>query len=184
MKTIAALLMVALLALAGCGDDDDGGTAAQPEGADTAMEKDDAAMEKDGEAMEKEEAAMEKDGAAMEKGTTITLGDSEFGSMLFDSKQQAIYIFERDAESKSNCYGDCAEAWPPVFTKGKPQAGNGIKQSLLGTTRRRDGKLQVTYAGKPLYYYAHEGAGEVKCHNVNLNGGFWWVLGADGERIQ
>jgi predicted lipoprotein with Yx(FWY)xxD motif len=97
---------------------------------------------------------------------------------------QAIYVFERDEEDKSNCYGDCAEAWPPVFTTGEPRAGTGVKRSLLGTTKRRDGKLQVTYAGKPLYYYAHEGPREVKCHNVNLNGGFWWVVGADGERIQ
>ena len=37
---------------------------------------------------------------------------------------------------------------------------------------------------KPLYYYAHEGPGEVECHNVNLNGGFWWAVGADGERLQ
>jgi predicted lipoprotein with Yx(FWY)xxD motif len=57
-----------------------------------------------------------------------------------------------------------------------------VKASLLRTTRRRDGRLQVTYAGKPLYYYAHEGPGEVECHNVNLNGGFWWVIGPNGKR--
>jgi predicted lipoprotein with Yx(FWY)xxD motif len=182
MKTIAALLMVALLALAGCGDDDDDGTAAQPEGAETAMEKDDAAMEKEEAAMEKEEAATEKDGAAMEKGTTITLGDSEFGSMLFDSKQQAIYIFEPDGKNETVCYGECAEAWPPVTTKGEPKAAKGVDASLLGTVERRDGSLQVTYAGQPLYFYAHEQPGEVKCHNVDLNGGFWWVVGPDGKR--
>ena len=114
----------------------------------------------------------------------MVLGDSQFGDILFDSRRQAIYIFERDEKNKTNCYGDCAEAWPPVFTEGKPRAGKGVDQSLLGTTKRRDGKLQVTYSGKPLYYYAHEGPGEVKCHNVNLNGGFWWVLGADGERLR
>ncbi len=48
--------------------------------------------------------------------------------------------------------------------------------------KRRDGKLQVTYAGKPLYLYAHEGPGEVSCHNVSLNGGLWWVIGPDGKR--
>jgi predicted lipoprotein with Yx(FWY)xxD motif len=182
MKTIAALLMVGLLALAGCGEDDDGGAPAQPEGADTAMEKDDAAMEKDDAAMEKDDAAMEKDDAAMAKGTTITLGDSEFGSMLFDTKQQAIYIFERDPKGQSACYGECAAAWPPVFTKGEPRAAKGVDESLLGTVKRRDGRLQVTYAGQPLYFYAHEQPGEVRCHNVDLNGGFWWVVGPDGER--
>ncbi|MBA2505276.1 MAG: hypothetical protein H0V29_04940 [Thermoleophilaceae bacterium] len=115
-------------------------------------------------------------------GTTITLRGSEFGSMLFGPKRQAIYIFENDSKGKSNCYGACAKAWPPVFTKVKPQAGKGVKQSLLGTTRRKDGKTQVTYAGKPLYFYVNEGPGEVRCHNVNLNGGLWWVVGPNGRR--
>ena len=70
-----------------------------------------------------------------------------------------------------------------MFTEGEPLAGDGTDAGLLGTTKRRDGKLQVTYAGKPLYSYAHEKPGEVKCHNVNLNGGVWWVVGADGKRL-
>lgn len=168
MKTIALLLMTALLALAGCGGDDPDPDPAPSE---------DAAMSK-----EKDEAAMKKDDAAMSKGTKLVIGDSEFGSMLFDSKKQAIYIFENDERGKSNCYDDCAEAWPPVFTDAKPQAGSGVRAALLGTTKRRDGKLQVTYAGQPLYYYAHEAPGEVKCHNVDLNGGFWWVVGPEGKR--
>jgi predicted lipoprotein with Yx(FWY)xxD motif len=102
--------------------------------------------------------------------------------MLFNTKRQAIYIFERDTKNRSNCYGECARLWPPVYTKGKPDARTGVKQSLLGTTKRRNGKLQVTYAGKPLYYYAHEGPGQVLCHNVFLNGGLWWVIGPDGKR--
>jgi predicted lipoprotein with Yx(FWY)xxD motif len=116
------------------------------------------------------------------RGTTITIGDSEFGSMLFDSKQQAIYIFEKDPKGETVCYDDCAEAWPPVFTDGAPKASEGVKDALLGTVKRRDGRLQVTYAGKPLYFYAHEGPGEVRCHNVNLNGGLWWVVGPSGKR--
>jgi predicted lipoprotein with Yx(FWY)xxD motif len=115
-------------------------------------------------------------------GTTISLRGSQFGSMLWGPNRQAIYIFQRDGRNLSRCYGACARAWPPVYTTGRPVAGRGIRQSLLGTTRRRDGRRQVTYAGKPLYYYAHEGAGEVRCHNVNLNGGLWWVVGPDGRR--
>ena len=41
----------------------------------------------------------------------------------------------------------------------------------------------MTYGGRPLYYYAHEAPGEVRCHNVDLNGGFWWVVGRDGEPL-
>ncbi len=120
--------------------------------------------------------------ASAARGKTIRLGSSQFGSMLFDARKQAIYIFQRDRRNKSNCYGECARLWPPVITKGKPRAGKGVKASLLGTTRRRDGKLQVTYAGQPLYFYAHEGPGEVECHNVFLNGGLWWVVGPSGKR--
>jgi predicted lipoprotein with Yx(FWY)xxD motif len=173
MKRLTLLLVIGLLALAGCGDEDDPG-AGQSQGS-----KEDAAMKQEKAAMKKEEAAMKKDEAA---GTRIVLGDSEFGEMLFDSKKQAIYIFENDPKGETVCYGECAEAWPPVLTKGKPRAGDGVQESLLGTVKRRDGKLQVTYAGKPLYFYSHEGPGEVRCHNVDLNGGFWWVVGPDGNR--
>ena len=100
--------------------------------------------------------------------------------MLLDSDGQAVYVFEKDPQGGSVCYG--AEAWPPVFPDGEPVAGEGVKPALLGTVKRRGGTVQVSYAGKPLYYYAHEAPGEVRCHNVNLNGGFWWVLGPDGER--
>jgi len=158
------MLLVAVLTLAGCGEDDDSGASQAP--------------------APKEDAAVKKDDAATSpaKGTTITVGDSEYGSMLFGSNERAIYIFQNDRKGKTVCYGECADAWPPVFTKGEPKARGGVKGSLLGTVKRRDGRLQVTYAGKPLYFYAHERPGEVRCHNVNLNGGLWWVVGPDGKR--
>ena len=184
MKMLPMLLIAALLAIAGCGSDDETPATAGQQGEDAAMQKkdaDDAAMKKDD-----EDAAMAKDDedAAMAKGkgTTVTIGDSEFGKMIFDSKRQAIYIFEKDPKGDTVCYDECAKAWPPVFTKGDPVAGKGIDASLLGTVKRRDSKLQVTYADQPLYYYAHEKPGEVRCHNVNLNGGLWWVIGPDGKR--
>ena len=176
MKTLSILLTTGLLALAGCGDDDDS------TGSEPVATTDDSAMKKEGDAMKKEGDAMKKDGDAMKKGTTITVGESEFGDMLFDSNNQAIYIFENDPANESVCYDDCAEAWPPVLTEGEPTPGAGVNKGLLGTVERRDGKVQVTYDGQPLYFYANEAPGEVKCHNVNLNGGFWWVIGPDGER--
>jgi predicted lipoprotein with Yx(FWY)xxD motif len=177
MKTISTFLTIGLLVLAGCGDDDDDSTGGAP-----VTTGDEAAMEKEGDAMEKEDDAMEKEDDAMKAGTAITVADSEFGEMLFDSKKQAIYIFENDPKGDSVCYDDCAEAWPPVVTDGEPKAGDGVNANLLGTIEREDGTTQVTYADQPLYFYAHEGPGEVRCHNVNLNGGFWWVVGPDGNR--
>src|SRR5918992_2174412 len=166
MRRIAPFLVAALAALAGCGDDEDPGSEARP--AENAPAQ--------------TQAAPERKDAPERTGTRITLRDSEYGPMLFDSRKQAIYIFERDRKGKAVCYGEWAEAWPPVYTDGEPRAGEGVRQSLLGTVERRDGKLQVTYAGRPLYFYDHEGPGEVRCHNVNLNGGLWWVVGADGKR--
>ncbi len=161
----------ALLLLAGCGDDDDDAAGTGP------------GTTADGSAMKKEGGAMKEGGDAMKAhGTTITIGDSEFGDMLFDANDQAIYIFENDPKGETACYGECAAAWPPVYTDGKPKAGAGVREALLGTVKRRNGRLQVTYAGKPLYFYAHEGPGQVLCHNVNLNGGLWWVVGPDGRR--
>jgi predicted lipoprotein with Yx(FWY)xxD motif len=164
MKRMCSLL-IALLAVGGCGDD--GGSDSVRGGpGETATEA----------------AAPTADRTAR-RGTRVILARSAFGRMLFSSDRQAIYIFERDRRNKSNCYGACARAWPPVFTAGAPRAGRGVEGSLLGTTRRRGGRLQVTYNGKPLYYYVNEDPGEVKCHNVNLNGGFWWAVGADGRRL-
>jgi predicted lipoprotein with Yx(FWY)xxD motif len=172
---ISAVVLITLLAVTGCGGDN-GGSDRGGTGEGTAAETRDATTTSNGKSAAADSPAL--------KGTKVVLGDSEFGRMLFNSKKQAIYIFERDEKDKSNCYGECAAAWPPVLTEGRPQAGEGVKSSLLDTTKRRDGKSQVTYAGKPLYYYVNEGPGEVKCHNVNLNGGFWWAVGADGERLQ
>ena len=169
MRKASVLLVSGVLALAGCGEDDDSDASKDPPRGAAAETKEDTATKDDAP-------------APAAKGTTITLGDSEFGTMLFDSRKQAIYIFQRDRDEQTVCYGECAEAWPPVITKGVPKAGDGVRQSLLGSITRRDGKRQVTYAGKPLYFYAHERPGEVRCHNVDLNGGLWWVVGPDGRR--
>ncbi len=169
MRGIVVLLSVAALALAGCGSDDDYGSA------------DSEPVATDGAPAETETTTTETKPAEA-KGTEITLRESDYGTMLFDSRRQAIYIFENDSKDKTVCYDECAEAWPPVYTKGEPRAADGVKQSLLGTIERRDGRKQVTYAGQPLYFYVNEGPGEVRCHNINLNGGLWWVVGPDGKR--
>ena len=158
---IALLVLVAALALAACGEDDSTG-ADPPQAVQSAREPT----------------------STKSAGTKVTVRESDFGRMLWGPGRQAIYIFENDEPNRSRCYGECADAWPPVFANGTPVAGDGVRKGLLGTTKRRSGKRQVTYAGKPLYYYANEAPGEVKCHNVNLNGGFWWAVGADGNRLQ
>ncbi|MFC5179362.1 hypothetical protein [Nocardioides taihuensis] len=107
---------------------------------------------------------------------------SDFGPVLFDGTGQAIYVFDVEKTSQPRCYGSCAVAWPPVLTDGAPLAGDRVEEALLGTTRRSDGTTQVTYDGHPLYFYAHEGKDEVKCHDVFLNGGTWYAVQPDGDR--
>jgi len=118
---------------------------------------------------------------AAEPGTRIVATDSEFGQMLFDSTGQAIYLFDIETTSSPACYDACAEAWPPILTEGDPIAGPGVEKSLLGTTKRADGTVQVTYNDHPLYSYAHEGKREVKCHDIFLNGGNWYVVQPGGD---
>jgi predicted lipoprotein with Yx(FWY)xxD motif len=100
--------------------------------------------------------------------------------MLFDQRGQAIYLFDRETAGRPDCYGECAVAWPPVLTTGTPQAGGDVRAELLGTVARDDGSTQVTYAGHPLYYYAHEAPGQVLCHDVVDFGGRWLVVTPEG----
>jgi predicted lipoprotein with Yx(FWY)xxD motif len=117
------------------------------------------------------------------KTVTLKLQKSQYGPILFDGKGRVLYSFTRDRRGKpSTCYGDCATAWPVYFApKGTLSVGAGLDKKKLGTTKRRNGRLQVTYNGWPLYYYAHEGPGEVKCHRVRTHGGLWLVMRANGK---
>jgi predicted lipoprotein with Yx(FWY)xxD motif len=101
--------------------------------------------------------------------------------MLYDGSGQAIYLFDSERTDRPECYGECAAAWPPVLTEGRPQARRGVRTELLGTTKRRDGGIQVTYAGHPLYFYAHEGKYQVLCHDIEGFGGTWLVVQPDGK---
>jgi predicted lipoprotein with Yx(FWY)xxD motif len=117
------------------------------------------------------------------RGIRIKPVDSQFGTIVGDGRGQAVYLFDREETKKSECYGDCARAWPPVLTRGRPVAGKGIRGRLLGTTRRRNGKRQVTYDGRPLYYYVDDAPGRVLCHNVSEFGGLWLVVRPDGTPV-
>jgi len=115
---------------------------------------------------------------------SVTVRSSDFGQILFDGSNHALYAFTRDMDRKSTCYGACAAAWPPYLAHGKLRAGPGATRSLLGTTSRRDGRRQLTYAGKPLYYYVHDGPGQVLCQNVREYGGLWLVVRPSGRLVR
>jgi predicted lipoprotein with Yx(FWY)xxD motif len=173
-RTLALSLTVLTVALAACGDDDDD-SAAPPEPAATS----ESATQEPGRGGDGKPDRRR----AERPGTEIVVSESQYGSTLFNSEQQAIYLFDKEESDAAECYGDCAAAWPPVVTDGDPQAGRGVDEGLLGTTRRDDGSTQVTYNGHPLYYYAHEGPGQVLCQNVEEFGGLWLVVQPSGEAV-
>ena len=122
--------------------------------------------------------------AAPAAGPSVTVNSTKFGRILFDGTNRALYGFTRDRRGKSTCYGACAEAWPPYIVRGTLRSGTGTKRALIATTRRRDGSRQLTYAGKPLYYYVHDPRGQVLCQNVNEFGGLWLVVRPSGKLVR
>jgi predicted lipoprotein with Yx(FWY)xxD motif len=117
------------------------------------------------------------------RGVVVRLVRSQFGPILGDGRGQAFYLFERETTSRPRCYGDCARAWPPVFARGAPVAGRGADADLIGTTRRADGRRQLTYRGQPMYYYVSDSPGVVLCQNVDEFGGLWLVVKPDGRAL-
>jgi predicted lipoprotein with Yx(FWY)xxD motif len=118
-----------------------------------------------------------------EQGTTfVSLGSvPKLGLVLVDSRGMTLYDFHKDRGTRSACYGACAGAWPPLLTKGEPQPSNGASAGKLGTTKRRDGTVQVTYAGHPLYTFSGDGKpGEATGHDVTAFGAQWYALHSSG----
>jgi predicted lipoprotein with Yx(FWY)xxD motif len=117
--------------------------------------------------------------------STVTVQPSRYGRVLFDGRGYVLYAFTKDARGKSNCYGECASRWPPFLVRRAAGAGKGARASLLGTTKRRNGTLQVTYAGRPLYYYVGDTSpGLILCQNAPEFGGIWLVVRADGSPVR
>ena len=116
--------------------------------------------------------------------SVLTTGKSSYGRVLFDGRGFALYAFTHDTKGKSTCAGACAKAWPPYLVKNAAKAGAGTRARLLGTTRRSDGSLQVTYKGQPLYYYVGDrSAGQILCQNVTEFGGVWRVIRPTGRLV-
>jgi len=123
--------------------------------------------------------------AGKRRGKAIKVMNSRYGRMLFDGRGRAIYLFTREQGAKSRCYGQCAVAWPPVYTSGKPRARGGADADLLGTTTRRGGRRQVTYKGHPLYYYiTDKKPGQITCQDIVEFGGTWLVVDPQGNAIR
>ena len=150
----AAVIPLTALALASCGGDDDSAT-----------------------------AASSPPKTASGKSATLGVESSSLGKILDDGQGRTLYLFQADTGTKSNCSGACATNWPPL-TSANPTAGKGASTSMIGTTKRADGKTQVTYNGHPLYTFAGDSApGDTSGQGVNAFGGLWYALSPSGQQV-
>jgi predicted lipoprotein with Yx(FWY)xxD motif len=179
-KLIYSLCLVAAVAVAGCG----GGSSTSSSGAyggkgggggsKPAAENSEAGAK--GAYGEAAESSGGGDGIV----SAAKVGD--LGTILVDSEGRTLYDFHKDKGSTSACYGACASAWPPLLTEGNPQAQGPADRSMLGTTKRKDGTVQVTYNGWPLYTYAgDQSPGEANGNDISQFGGEWYALQPNGE---
>ncbi len=111
---------------------------------------------------------------------TVAVADSDLGKILVDPDGMTLYLFESDTGGSSTCYDDCEASWPPLIDA-EPTAGEGADESLLGTTERDDGEMQVTYDGHPLYHFASDTApGDTNGQGV---GEVWFVVDPTGTAV-
>jgi predicted lipoprotein with Yx(FWY)xxD motif len=173
-KPILAVLAVSAFALAllvGCGSSNDNSTSSSSSGGTASTAS----------------TAVPATGAAGAGATTtdgvVNTGNSDLGTILVDSNGRTLYLFEADKGGKSACYGQCAQVWPPFIAKGKVTAGPGADASKLGTTKRNDGTLEVTYNGLPLYYYVSDSKpGDTTGNDVTQFGAQWYAVTPAGVK--
>jgi predicted lipoprotein with Yx(FWY)xxD motif len=159
----AALLAATILALAGCGGNDDEGSGTAATAAPTTADQ---------------AAPTTADEAA--GGVTVAVANSPLGDILVDAEGRTLYAFTKDQGDQSTCSGECASNWPALT--GTATAGTGAQAALLSTATQANGSSQVTYGGKPLYYFAGDaGPGDTNGQGV---GNVWYAVGADGELVK
>lgn len=128
-------------------------------------------------------------GGASEVVITTTESE-EYGKFLTDAEGRPVYILEAEDQAQgadaSACEGECAQVWPPVLAEGDtPQAQGEADAGMLSMTERPDGTSQVTYDGKPLYYYEKdEGQAAPTGQDVHDEWGEWYLLQPTGETVE
>ena len=133
-------------------------------------------------------------GPALAQEKTAALGVQQTGQYapyLTDGDGRAVYMFEADTRGQggtaavSNCYEACAEAWPPLLGQDPELRSEELQKDLLGTIERKDGQMQVTYNGWPLYYFVRdEGAGSATGQDIEGFGAEWYLLRPSGEKVE
>jgi predicted lipoprotein with Yx(FWY)xxD motif len=166
----ALLALAAALAIAGCGSSSDSSTGGAYGGNSTSTET---------------TTAQSPPGAESGVAVLTVASAPKVGPVLVDAKGFTVYDFHKDKGTTSSCYGACEQGWPPVLTEGNPTAGEGATSSKLGTTKRKDGTTQVTYAGHPLYTFVEDKKpGEANGNDSSAFGAQWYALKGSGEEAE
>jgi predicted lipoprotein with Yx(FWY)xxD motif len=107
--------------------------------------------------------------SAMDPAKTM---DTSAGKVWADDKGMTLYIFDKDAANKSNCYDQCAKNWPPLMA-----AADAMTSGDWTIVKRDDGMMMWAYDGHPLYTFIKDTKpGDVTGEGV---GGVWHVAKAD-----
>jgi len=122
--------------------------------------------------------------ASTTPGTVVSTAHTTIGTILVNSRGHTLYLFAKDRNSKSSCTGQCASFWPPLISTAKARAVSGAKESLIGTTRRADGRMQVTYNHHPLYTFVQDTKkGQTKGEAFSAFGAKWYAVSPAGARV-
>ena len=172
----ALLALIAALAVAGCGSSSDNSGS-------TSAETSNSSGSAYGSSSQSESSEVKSPPGAETGVAVLTVANAKgAGPVLVDAKGFTVYDFHKDKGTTSSCYGACAQGWPPVLSEGNPTAGEGAMASKLGTTERKDGTTQVTYAGHPLYTFVEDKKpGEANGNDVSAFGAQWYALKSSGE---
>jgi predicted lipoprotein with Yx(FWY)xxD motif len=123
-------------------------------------------------------------GAGTQANATLSLRQTNLGQILVNAKGRTLYLFMKDRNGSSACSGSCATFWPPLMSTGKLTAGPGVRRALVGTTKRANGRLQVTYNKHPLYAFAlDKRAGQTKGQGTSNFGAKWYAVSAQGRAV-
>jgi predicted lipoprotein with Yx(FWY)xxD motif len=116
---------------------------------------------------------------------TLAVGSTGLGKVLVGTNSRTLYLFEKDKGPTSTCSGACAANWPPFTTTGTPKAGASVDAAKLTTSKRSDGKMQVVYAGHPLYFYTGDAkSGDTNGQGQKAFGAEWYVLDSTGTKVE
>jgi predicted lipoprotein with Yx(FWY)xxD motif len=119
------------------------------------------------------------------KGALVALRKTPLGSVLVDARGRTLYLFKKDRKGMSACDAACAKFWPPLVSRATPRAGKGVHKSMLGISKRQDGRRQVTYAGHPLYtFVGDKTAGQTSGEGLTNFGAEWDALAATGHTVE